>query len=200
MIRSAFFTIENAKIAFNLCCGVGTLGMPGNFSRAGPAIAIVALLFTAFANVYASVGVSKVMLLAPRTGPRSSKHFMASVVSMADIENDDANEESEAAEYRGANSIKYVVLRIAIVALQVLASVLLKDHFSDLSGFVGSSAITMSGIILPIAFYLKRCWDQFLFTRSKGPFAPSESEINFPFCAPEYQKVVYFNYTAQHEM
>ncbi|KAE8882949.1 hypothetical protein PF003_g32980 [Phytophthora fragariae] len=37
MARGAFFTMEDAKIAFNLfCCvyGVGTLGMPGNFSRA----------------------------------------------------------------------------------------------------------------------------------------------------------------------
>ncbi|KAK1931479.1 hypothetical protein P3T76_013235 [Phytophthora citrophthora] len=70
MARSAFFTMEDAKIAFNLfCCvyGVGTLGMPGNFSRAGPVIAIFALIFMAFANVYASVVISKVLLLAPRS-------------------------------------------------------------------------------------------------------------------------------------
>lgn len=66
----AFFTVEDAKIAFNLfCCvyGIGTLGMPANFSRAGPYIATAALLFMAFANVYASVVCSKVMLLAPRS-------------------------------------------------------------------------------------------------------------------------------------
>ncbi|KAJ0389074.1 hypothetical protein ATCC90586_010681 [Pythium insidiosum] len=65
-----FFTMEDAKIAFNLfCCvyGIGTLGMPANFSRAGPAIAVCAMLFMAFANVYASVVCSKVMLVAPRS-------------------------------------------------------------------------------------------------------------------------------------
>ncbi|GMF35602.1 unnamed protein product [Phytophthora lilii] len=39
---------------------------------------------------------------------RSSKRSMASVVSMADIEKDE-DEEADAAEYRGANSIKYVL-------------------------------------------------------------------------------------------
>ncbi|KAE8993016.1 hypothetical protein PR001_g19979 [Phytophthora rubi] len=155
-------------------------------------------------------------------GQRSSKRSMASVVSMADIEKDDeADEEAEAAGYRGPNSIKYVLLRIAIVALQVLASVLLKDHFSDLSDFVGSSAITMSCIILPIVFYLKRCWGRVpiyekvpallvvfvcfvlgcyvTYLSGKELFAPSESDVNFPFCAPEYQDNVFYNYTAEHE-
>jgi vesicular inhibitory amino acid transporter len=154
-------------------------------------------------------------------GTRSSKRSMASVVSMADIEKDDTDEEVEAAEYRGANSLKYVLLRIAIVALQVLASVLLKDHFSALSDFVGSSAITMSCIILPVVFYLKICWDRVpiyekvpalivvvvcfvlgcyvTYLSGKELFAPSESEVNFPFCAPEYQEEVYYNYTAEHE-
>ncbi|KAK1931478.1 hypothetical protein P3T76_013234 [Phytophthora citrophthora] len=156
-------------------------------------------------------------------GQHSSKRSMASVVSMADIERDaDTDEEAEAAEYRGANSIKYVLLRIAIVALQVLASVLLKDHFADLSDFVGSSAITMSCIILPIVFYLKRCWERVpiyekvpallvvvvcfvlgcyvTYLSGKELFAPSESDVNFPFCAPEYQDEVYYNYTAEHEV
>uniref|UniRef100_K3XD53 Amino acid transporter transmembrane domain-containing protein n=1 Tax=Globisporangium ultimum (strain ATCC 200006 / CBS 805.95 / DAOM BR144) TaxID=431595 RepID=K3XD53_GLOUD len=64
------FTMEDAKIAFNLfCCvyGIGTLGMPSNFSRAGPVIAIIAMAFMAFANIYASVVISKVMLIAPRS-------------------------------------------------------------------------------------------------------------------------------------
>ncbi|KAJ8524341.1 hypothetical protein ON010_g16778 [Phytophthora cinnamomi] len=63
-----FFTMEDAKASFNLfCCvyGIGTLGMPGNFSRAGPAIAIVAMAFMAFANIYGAVAICRVMLLAP---------------------------------------------------------------------------------------------------------------------------------------
>ncbi|KAG7400348.1 hypothetical protein PHYBOEH_006105 [Phytophthora boehmeriae] len=65
-----FFTIEDAKVSFNLfCCmyGIGTLGMPGNFSRAGPVLAVIAMAFMAFANIYASVKLSQVMLLAPKS-------------------------------------------------------------------------------------------------------------------------------------
>uniref|UniRef100_K3XD11 Amino acid transporter transmembrane domain-containing protein n=1 Tax=Globisporangium ultimum (strain ATCC 200006 / CBS 805.95 / DAOM BR144) TaxID=431595 RepID=K3XD11_GLOUD len=61
-------TLEDAKIAFNIfCCvyGIGTLGMPANFSRAGPVIATFALIFMAFANIYSGVACSKVMLAAP---------------------------------------------------------------------------------------------------------------------------------------
>ncbi|KAG7387967.1 hypothetical protein PHYPSEUDO_013365 [Phytophthora pseudosyringae] len=68
--KKPFFTVEDAKTSFNLfCCiyGIGTLGMPGNFARAGPAIAVVAMAFMAFANVYSSVAMSKVMLLAPKS-------------------------------------------------------------------------------------------------------------------------------------
>ncbi|GMF58550.1 unnamed protein product [Phytophthora fragariaefolia] len=48
-------------------------------------------------------------------GERSSKRSMASTISVANIEKDnEADEEAEAADYRGANSIKYVLLRAAI--------------------------------------------------------------------------------------
>ncbi|GAB9475963.1 Amino acid/auxin permease [Globisporangium polare] len=70
MSKKAFFTMEDFKVACSLfCCvyGVGTLGLPGNFSRAGPFIAAIAMVFMAAANIYSSVLISKVMLLAPRT-------------------------------------------------------------------------------------------------------------------------------------
>ncbi|KAF1783408.1 Amino acid transporter, transmembrane domain [Phytophthora cactorum] len=70
MAKKPFFTAEDAKTSFNLfCCiyGIGTLGMPGNFARAGPTIAVVAMAFMAFANIYSSVAMSKVMLLAPKS-------------------------------------------------------------------------------------------------------------------------------------
>ncbi|RLN48020.1 hypothetical protein BBJ29_009737 [Phytophthora kernoviae] len=68
--KMPFFTAEDAKTSFNLfCCmyGIGTLGMPGNFSRAGPVIALIAMAFMAFANIYASVKLSQVILLAPKS-------------------------------------------------------------------------------------------------------------------------------------
>ncbi|CAK4292320.1 unnamed protein product [Aphanomyces euteiches] len=68
MTATAWWTIEDAKAAFNLfCCvyGIGTLGMPGNFARAGPVCGVIALAFMALVNVYASVVCSRVMLKAP---------------------------------------------------------------------------------------------------------------------------------------
>uniref|UniRef100_H3GZ09 Amino acid transporter transmembrane domain-containing protein n=1 Tax=Phytophthora ramorum TaxID=164328 RepID=H3GZ09_PHYRM len=70
MGKGPFLTGEDFKTCFNLfCCiyGIGTLGMPGNFARAGPTLACFALAFMAFANIYSSITMSKVMLLAPRS-------------------------------------------------------------------------------------------------------------------------------------
>ncbi|KAF4150000.1 hypothetical protein GN958_ATG00793 [Phytophthora infestans] len=65
------------KACFNhFCCvyGIGTLGMSGNFARAGPFIAVVAMVVMAFANTYSSIAMSKAMLMVPRSvktfGPR----------------------------------------------------------------------------------------------------------------------------------
>ncbi|GAB9472741.1 Amino acid/auxin permease [Globisporangium polare] len=67
---TAFFTMEDFKASFALfccVCGIGTLGMPANFARAGPYLAVVALTLMASANVYASVTLSRVLLLAPKS-------------------------------------------------------------------------------------------------------------------------------------
>ncbi|GMF28237.1 unnamed protein product [Phytophthora lilii] len=67
---TAIFTGEDAKAAFNIfccVCGIGSLGMPSNYARAGWVFATIALLFMAFANIYASVVLSKVLLVAPAT-------------------------------------------------------------------------------------------------------------------------------------
>ena len=65
----AFLTTEDMKLAFSLfCCvyGIGTLGMPGNYARAGYAWASLALVFMAAVNTYATWCLSKVMLVAPK--------------------------------------------------------------------------------------------------------------------------------------
>ncbi|EQC33851.1 hypothetical protein SDRG_08532 [Saprolegnia diclina VS20] len=65
----AFLTGEDLRICFSLfCCvyGIGTLGMPGNYARAGYLWATIALLFMASVNVYATWCISKVMLVAPK--------------------------------------------------------------------------------------------------------------------------------------
>ncbi|EQC25275.1 hypothetical protein SDRG_16855 [Saprolegnia diclina VS20] len=65
----AFLTLEDIKISFNLFCvvyGVGTLGMPANYARAGYYWATGALVLMAAINLYATVALSKVMLAAPK--------------------------------------------------------------------------------------------------------------------------------------
>ncbi|EQC37907.1 hypothetical protein SDRG_04925 [Saprolegnia diclina VS20] len=64
-----FMTIEDIKTGFSLfcvVCGIGTLSMPGNYARAGYAWATIATIFMASINVYASVCISKLMLVAPK--------------------------------------------------------------------------------------------------------------------------------------
>ncbi|TDH71654.1 hypothetical protein CCR75_003765 [Bremia lactucae] len=66
--KSAFFTVEDTKASFNLfccVCGIGSLAMPSNFARAGPVYASIALASMIFANTYATLKLSKVMLVAP---------------------------------------------------------------------------------------------------------------------------------------
>ncbi|CAH0479804.1 unnamed protein product [Peronospora belbahrii] len=66
--KNSFFTLEDAKASFNLfccVCGVGSLAMPSNYARAGPFYASIALAFMIFANTYATLKLSKVMLVAP---------------------------------------------------------------------------------------------------------------------------------------
>ncbi|RLN37437.1 hypothetical protein BBO99_00008866 [Phytophthora kernoviae] len=135
-------------------------------------------------------------------GERSEKESRASkrsFISVADNENVHLDEpEAEAAEYR-----------------------VLKDHFSDLADFVGASCITVNSIILPIVFLLKKKWNSLpmwekipaltvivvcfclgcyvTYTSGENLFAPSDDDAAFPFCAPEFENSVYYNYTAAHE-
>ncbi|EGZ21248.1 hypothetical protein PHYSODRAFT_256330 [Phytophthora sojae] len=113
------------------------------------------------------------------------------------------NAEAEAAEYHGANAIKYV------------------GHFSALSDFVGASCITLNSTILPIVFLLKKKWGilpmwekvaalavvvvcfclgcYVTVLTGEELFTPVDDDTEFPYCAPEYENVVYYNYTAAHE-
>ncbi|GMF47005.1 unnamed protein product [Phytophthora fragariaefolia] len=126
--------------------------------------------------------------------------------------------EAEVAEYRGANAIKYAVLRITIVIILVVLSVIFQDHFSDFADFVGASAITANCILLPTVFYLIKTWDHVplyesipaaivlvvcfilgcysTYTAGKNLFAPSDSDAMFPYCEPQYQNTIYYNQTA----
>ncbi|KDO33638.1 hypothetical protein SPRG_01608 [Saprolegnia parasitica CBS 223.65] len=65
-----FMTIEDFKAAFSLfcsVCGVGSLGLPGNYARAGYFWASFGFFFMAAVNTYATWCIAKVMLVAPQT-------------------------------------------------------------------------------------------------------------------------------------
>ncbi|KAI9905826.1 hypothetical protein PsorP6_014439 [Peronosclerospora sorghi] len=346
MAKKNFLTLEDFKTCFNLfCCiyGIGTFGIPGNFARGGPAIAVSAMAFMAFANIYSSIFMSKVMLLSPRSlktfgdlgewsmgttgrwlslisqmascllipsvflviggqlldglfvkafdqstwtvlmalmvlpvclvptlkegagsaftgcmrtiiadvmgvavvhhdfyiaervilgmhkksavedvefflygehltptdspvkqpsdaGVSNSNDFMpnrpskTSFVSVADsVRNDDA--EAEAAEYRGANVIKYSILRIVIIVILVVLVIVFKDHFTDFADFIGASCITLNSIVLPIIYYLIKSWE-----RVPINLEPVKSDVKFPFCDAEFQNTIYYNCTASHDL
>ncbi|GLD97377.1 hypothetical protein PINS_up006061 [Pythium insidiosum] len=150
----------------------------------------------------------------------AARQSKGSVVSMADIEKENDDEEEESAEYKG-HELKYMSLRIVMIALLTLLSIVLKDHFLDLTDFVGASAISLSCIILPILFYLKKLWTQVpvwekaagllvvivclvlgcyvTYKTGKNLFSPVHSkptDPKFPFCADEFKFDLYYNASA----
>ncbi|OQR81851.1 Amino Acid/Auxin Permease (AAAP) Family [Thraustotheca clavata] len=63
-------TLEDFKACFSIWCfmiGVGTLGMPGSYARAGYVWTTLAMIFMAFGNAYGAICLSKVMLVAPKS-------------------------------------------------------------------------------------------------------------------------------------
>ncbi|EEY54704.1 amino acid/auxin permease-like protein [Phytophthora infestans T30-4] len=68
--QKAFLTMEDAKTIFNIVCcffGIGTLSMPSNFARAGPVYGTIAMALMAFSNIYSTIALSRVMLVAPKS-------------------------------------------------------------------------------------------------------------------------------------
>uniref|UniRef100_M4C1T6 Amino acid transporter transmembrane domain-containing protein n=1 Tax=Hyaloperonospora arabidopsidis (strain Emoy2) TaxID=559515 RepID=M4C1T6_HYAAE len=146
----------------------------------------------------------------------SSRRMRTSVFPLTGEINND--HELEAAEYRGANAIKYILLRLAIIVVLVILSIVFADHFSDFVDFVGASAITANCIVLPTVFYLMKTWEHVplyerfgagviivvctilgcysTYTAGKNLFSPSDSEALFPYCDAEFQDVVYYNQMA----
>ncbi|KAL3659673.1 hypothetical protein V7S43_015348 [Phytophthora oleae] len=146
---------------------------------------------------------------------RRSKTSLVPVTPTEHQPNDDAYA-AEAAEYHGANRVKYVVLRVIIVVVLVVISIIFQDQFSDFADFVGASAITTNCVILPLVFYLGKTWNQIpvyekvgaatvlvvctilgcyaTYLSGKNLFAPSDS-ATFPYCEPEYENTIYYNQT-----
>uniref|UniRef100_K3WQZ5 Amino acid transporter transmembrane domain-containing protein n=1 Tax=Globisporangium ultimum (strain ATCC 200006 / CBS 805.95 / DAOM BR144) TaxID=431595 RepID=K3WQZ5_GLOUD len=149
-----------------------------------------------------------------------SRVSKGSVVSVADIEKVSLDEEEESLEYRGANVIKYIVLRLTLIVILVVIAIVLRNDFADLQDFIGASAVTACCIILPVIFYLKVMWTKVpiyekafgiviilvctvlgcyvTYNSGKNLFNPDETdpEILFPFCHPDEERELYFNASA----
>ncbi|EGZ12894.1 hypothetical protein PHYSODRAFT_257226 [Phytophthora sojae] len=125
------------------------------------------------------------------------------------------HDEDDLSEYTGgANVLRYIGLRISIIVILVVLSILLRDHFLDLSDFTGATAITMSSLILPIIFYLMVFWTKVpawekllcvavavictvcgiyvMIYAGKNLFNPDDDDTTFPYCTPEFQEEPYY--------
>ncbi|GMF30917.1 unnamed protein product [Phytophthora lilii] len=123
--------------------------------------------------------------------------------------------EDEFAEYRGKlNVLRYVVMRLCILAVLVVASIFLRDHFLDLVDFTGATAVTAGSLVLPLMFYLKIFWSKLpvyeragsvliivvctilgvyvMIYAGKNLFNPDSASATFPYCAEEYQSEPYY--------
>ena len=57
----------------------------------------------------------------------------------------------------GVSRLQGMAVRLGVVALQVVAAMLLQSSFDELADFIGATTITLSCILLPVAFYLRLC-------------------------------------------
>ncbi|EEY55104.1 amino acid/auxin permease-like protein [Phytophthora infestans T30-4] len=126
-----------------------------------------------------------------------------------------AKYEDEFSEYRGKlNMLRYILLRLCILALLVVASVFLRDNFLDLVDFTGASAVTAGSLVLPLLFYLKVFWNQLpmyervgamviiivssvlgvyvMIYAGKNLFNPDSDTATFPYCSEEFQSDPYY--------
>nr|CCA21212.1 Amino Acid/Auxin Permease (AAAP) Family putative [Albugo laibachii Nc14] len=157
--------------------------------------------------------------------PLERRLSKASVTSFADLEqtcDDEDSYDAELAEYsKPGNAIKYVLLRVSVVAVLVALAIAFKDHFREFTDVIGASSVTLTCIILPIVFYLKTNWEQvswvekilgcivalicgFLgcyvtYTSGEELFSSTKSSVKFPFCSPEFETEVYYNASALNQ-
>jgi solute carrier family 32 (vesicular inhibitory amino acid transporter) len=225
-----FNVFPNAK-------GVSSLGMKANFGAAVIAYLFMQLHITiAFAVLLypASYLAERVVLGMHKSDPSvmdedlsiSEQEDGALAFRMSETPKDLGKESVDAKpashdeedEYKGGLTVfKYVVLRLAIVAVLVVIAVVLQDKFIDLSDFVGASANTFCCILLPIVFYMKKLGHKMpLYERAAAVLVlvvctvlgvyvtyksgkklfsdqtPGPNHVAFPFCKAEHQATLYY--------
>ncbi|OQR81041.1 Amino Acid/Auxin Permease (AAAP) Family [Thraustotheca clavata] len=219
--------------------GVSTVGcqVPGNLlfaitgtklgftaSRSGIVLAFLFMelhLLIAFGLIlFPSMFIAERLVL----GLHKERFELASSTNYDDLETPKLDDKLEHVKHEYENPykapgsyMKAAILRTIMVVLCVVIAIIFKDQFSDLLDFVGASATSMTCMILPISFYLKKFYTKLglpekifatlallvtcflaiyvtIYT-GKALFNPEPSTANFPYCAPEYQIYVYTNKT-----
>ncbi|POM61862.1 Amino acid/auxin permease-like protein [Phytophthora palmivora] len=177
--------------------------MPGNFARSGPVLGFFATAFMAFANIFASVAMSKVLLLAwtsvktlVTSANPSSTHWVFDSLSLrydADIVLPDVQRQHREPIRMPLNPASYIAERLALgmhrtsVVATSAESQPNNDHDTEVTEYRGANAVKY--IVLRVAIVIVLAVFSII-------LAPSDSDSTFPYCEPEYQNTIYYNQTA----
>jgi vesicular inhibitory amino acid transporter len=126
---------------------------------------------------------------------------------------EEITEEQLHTPYRN-NTLRYIALRICIIAILVVVAVLARKRFIDLQDFTGATAHTTSCLLMPLIIYMRVSWKGMSFL-DKGAsmlvivvcaftgfyvmihagehlFAPSDDDTQFPYCEDEFMNEPYY--------
>ncbi|KAG3125350.1 hypothetical protein PI126_g22811 [Phytophthora idaei] len=106
---------------------------------------------------------------------------------------EEITEEELHAPYRN-NPLRYIALRICIIAILVIIAVLARKRFLDLEDFTGATAHTTSCLLMPLIIYLRVFWKScyVMIHAGKELFTPSDDDTLFPYCEEEFQHEPYY--------
>ncbi|KAG6615049.1 Amino Acid/Auxin Permease (AAAP) Family [Phytophthora cinnamomi] len=112
------------------------------------------------------------------------------------------------------NPLRYIALRIAIIAILVVIAVLARKRFLDLQDFTGATAHTTSCLLMPLIIYMRVSWRTMsifdkgasmivivgcafagcyvMIYAGKHLFTPSDDDTLFPYCEEEFMNTPYY--------
>ncbi|KUF93662.1 hypothetical protein AM588_10007296 [Phytophthora nicotianae] len=112
------------------------------------------------------------------------------------------------------NPLRYMALRICIIAILVVIAVLARKRFLDLQDFTGATAHTTSCLLMPLIIYMRVSWKSMtifdkgasiicivvcaftgcyvMIHAGEHLFAPSDDDTLFPYCEEEFMNEPYY--------
>ncbi|KAE8993998.1 hypothetical protein PF005_g12052 [Phytophthora fragariae] len=126
---------------------------------------------------------------------------------------EEITEEELHAPYK-SNTLRYIALRIAIIAILVVIAVLARKRFLDLQDFTGATAHTTSCLLMPLIIYMRVSWRTMsvydkgasmivivacafagfyvMIHAGKHLFAPTDDDTLFPYCEEAFMDAPYY--------